>query len=120
MSDEEKKVDQPLAIYTSNPIANYKVGPFKFEKATLKLYKKDDVKAFEDLLDQLPDGEKIRVKKVDLDAAEAISRKILETQGKASQAIDSTTGDRAPPPAKPVGSLNATLLAQQAAANKQS
>lgn len=120
MSEEENKAGQPLAIYTSNPIANYKVGPFKFDKATLKLYTEEDVEAFARLYGQLPAGEQIRIKKVDLDAAEAISRKILETQGKASQAIDSTTGDRAPPPAKPVGSLNATLLAQQAAANKQS
>lgn len=112
-------IETPLAIFTSHPIVNYKVGKFKFEKATLNLYSETDVMDFSKLVASLPAGERQRIKKVDLQAAEAIAKQILESQGKASQAIDSTTGDRAPPPAKPVGSLNATLLKQQAADSTQ-
>lgn len=88
-------MSEPIATYTSHPIARYRLGGFKFENGLLKLGTEDEVAKFEALLEALPPSEQIRVKKVDLAAAEAIVRERLATQGRTTQQVDSTVGERA-------------------------
>lgn len=109
----------PVATFTSNPIAKYKVGPYRFDKATLHLYSKEDVEKFTKLVKALPAGERAKIQKVDLEAANEIAKQIIAQQGKVTQEIDSTIGERQTPPQKPIGSLNAIQLMQQAAEQKK-
>lgn len=85
--------------YTSHPIANFRVGrKWRFEKGLLKL-KPDEAREFERDLAELPPTEQNRVRKLDLGAAERISRDFLAKQPHSTQQVDSTTGDR---PIKPL------------------
>lgn len=82
--------------WTSHPIANYEVGPkFVFVNSVLTLTDADDIAEFEEVLEDLPESERHRIKKLDVSAAERISRAVQGAQGgKATKQTDSTIGDR--------------------------
>lgn len=79
-------------LYSSHPIANYQLGKFQFEKTVLTLEGDEDIGEFEKLYETLPPAEKSRIKKIDVDAAEAFVRKVLDQMPKATQNIDSSVG----------------------------
>lgn len=79
--------------YTSHPIQRYRLGKYRFEKGVLKL-KGKEVAKFEELLDELPETERHRIKKLDVAGAERIARANMAKMGGATKQIDSTVGDR--------------------------
>lgn len=87
-------MSEPLATYTSHPVARLRMGPYRFESGILKLYSEREVKDFEQLLASMPPAESHRIKKVDLAAAEAIVRERLAAQGGPTKQVDSTVGER--------------------------
>lgn len=91
-------------MYSSHPIANFRIGRFKFEKGLLRLDDKDAAD-FEKILESLPVTERSRVRKLDVAAAEKIVTDRLEESRRygATQSIDSTIGERADPNAARVG-----------------
>lgn len=93
--------DDGVVRYSSHPILKYKIGRFRFENGLLELTEKKDIEDFERTLKQLPRSESIRLKKLDLSAAEAMVRAVRELSPRASKAIGSESGDR--DPAKPKG-----------------
>lgn len=93
--------DDGVTRYSSHPITKYKVGRFQFVNGLLELRKPEDVKDFERVLEQLPRSERIRLKKLDLSAAEAQVRAVKAASPHVSRAIDSASGDRGPD--KPIG-----------------
>jgi len=99
--DETPKEEETPAIveahYTSHPIENFMVGPYKFEKGLLRL-EGDEVDAFDKLHASMPPVEQRRVRKLDVAAAEEFVRQRLEAQSPgATQAFDSSIGERAKP-----------------------
>lgn len=84
------------ARWTSHPIQRYTVGDYHFEHGLLVLKTQEEADKFQELHDSLPIYEQTRIKKIDLDAAEAMVRERLSTGGGATKGIDSSTGDRAP------------------------
>ena len=80
--------------WSSHPILRYKLGRFRFEDGLLALREGKDVEEFEKLLDKLPIAERARIKKIDLSAAEAISRDVRENGPKTTKTVDSSVGDR--------------------------
>jgi hypothetical protein len=95
--NEVVEVEQPKARYTSHPITNFRVGRFKFDKGQLALDNADEVAEFEKLLDSLPPVEKMKVRKIDIAAAERISAEYRAAQGGPTKNTDSSTGERATP-----------------------
>lgn len=81
-------------MYSSHPIAKYRVGPFQFDRGLLKLDSKDAAD-FEALLKTLPATESSRISKIDVSAAERIVRDRLAAQSSATKNFDSTVGERA-------------------------
>jgi hypothetical protein len=88
--------DDGVVRWSSHPILKYKVGRFRFENGLLELREPQDVEDFQHIHDNLPKPEQIRIKKLDLSAAEAQVRKVLGDSPKASKGIDSDTGGRDP------------------------
>ena len=86
---------QPLAIYSSHPIQRYRMGEHRFENGTLKFYDSETLDRFEKSLEQLPPVERIRIKKIDVDAAAKISKEVQALSGGATQKVDSSIGERA-------------------------
>lgn len=91
--------------FTSSPIQRFNLGDYQFENATLTLRSEEEVDAFEAMLKTLPLSEQLKIRKIDLVAAEAVSRAVRASQGFTTQEIDSSTGDRAPPPVVGKGNL---------------
>jgi len=92
-----EKAAPATASYTSHPVENFRIGRFVFEKGLLNL-SGDDVAAFEALHESLPPMEKNRIRKLDVAAAEAFVRDLLENaKPAATQAFDSSIGERAKP-----------------------
>lgn len=88
-------VEDGEVAYSSHPIANYAVGKFKFDNGVLKLSKREDIDEFEKVLDDLPESERIRIRKLDIEKAEAISREVRGKSGpRSTQQTDSSVGDR--------------------------
>lgn len=99
MSDEanETVVESDNRVrFTSHPIENFRVGRFRFTRGQLAL-SPEDAAEFEELLESLPAVERMRVRKIDLAAAERISQEFLATQARTTKQIDSSTGERAKP-----------------------
>lgn len=93
---KSKSADDGAVRYSSHPILRYKLGRFRFENGLLTLREQKDIDDFEENLKHLPASERIRIKKLDLSAAEAQVRAVLENGPKASKRIGSETGDRQP------------------------
>lgn len=94
---EPEAATPEVVSYTSHPIENLSIGQFRFEKGLLTL-SGDDVEVFDKLLATLPPQEASRVKKLDVNAAEDLVRKLLENQrAAATQVNDSSIGERATP-----------------------
>ena len=99
MSDEanETVVETDNRVrFTSHPIENFRVGRFRFTRGQLAL-SPEDAAEFEELLESLPTVERMRVRKIDLAAAERISQEFLASQARTTKQIDSSTGERAKP-----------------------
>lgn len=84
-------------LYSSHPIANYRIGRFRFEKGLLRLNDEDN-KDFEKILEKLPATERARVTKLDLAKAEQIVKERLAEGARATKNFDSSTGERAADP----------------------
>lgn len=84
-------------LYSSHPIANYRVGRFRFERGLLRLNDEDN-SDFEKILEKLPATERARVKKLDLAKAEQIVKERLAEGARATKQFDSSTGERAADP----------------------
>lgn len=95
---ETKEAAVPTASYTSHPAENYRVGPYRFTKGLLVLTGEEEIERFDALLQSLPPADKRRVRKLDVAAAEEFVRKRLENATPAAtQAFDSSIGERAVP-----------------------
>ena len=79
--------DDGETVYSSHPIANYRIGRWQFENATLRL-KGDDVSEFEKFREKLPPVERNVVKKLDTDRVNSI----VEARRQATQQFDSSLG----------------------------
>lgn len=98
------KAAEEAVNFSSHPIVNFQVGRFQFKKSMLTLSAADAVE-LEELLETMPPMEASRVHKLDVAAAEALVRKRLEVFAGATKQIDSSIGERAPPPAVGIGKL---------------
>lgn len=81
--------------WTCHPIQRFGVGRFQFENGLLELDNAVDVAEFEKVLSELPVTERMRIKGIDLDAAEKVAREYMARQSKATKTIDSSIGERA-------------------------
>ncbi len=100
-----------LATYSSSPVNNYGVGRFQFEKGLLTFKKgdEDDLEEFEKIINgkNFPVVERNRLVKIDVAAAEKLLADLRKSEGGATQAIDSTVGERVNKP-KAEGDLGTT------------
>lgn len=80
-------------VYSSHPTPNYRIGKYKFEKSQLKLTDPAEVEIFDKLLSTLPVGERRKIQKLDVAAAEDFLRKRQVTPA-ATKQTDSSTGER--------------------------
>lgn len=71
----------PTKIWTSHPIKNWAIGPFKFVDGQLALPsdnidvdRDNQIADFERLLDKMPIGDRVKIKTLDLGLAEQIAR----------------------------------------------
>lgn len=84
------------AIYSSHPIANYRVGRFQFENTVLDFnapkYDADDESEFKDILAKMPPIEQNRVKLLDVGLAEEQVRRVLASKALVTQTTDSSHG----------------------------
>lgn len=108
--EEAQRRPEPLATYTSHPVQNFRIATYQFEKGVLKFEEgeEESLEGFEKLLESLPLIERQRIKKIDIEAAEALIEKLKAESGGPTQKIDSTVGERVNKP-KPVGNLGRTL-----------
>lgn len=83
--------------YTSHPIKNYRIGRFRFENALLTLKNADEEAEFLKIIndDRFPERERHMIRKLDMSAAEQISRNYRKQAGGATKQIDSAGGERA-------------------------
>jgi hypothetical protein len=88
--------DDGIVRFSSHPILKFKVGRFRFENGLLELRNEDDVDEFRKVLGDLPTPERLRIKELDVSAAEAQVRKVIGDSPRASKGIGSDTGDREP------------------------
>lgn len=106
-TEAPKKADEPaekekalptgedgLVRWTAHPILRYSMGRFAFTNGLLTL-SVNEAKEFEALLAQQPVSEQVKVRLVDVEAAERLVRSMMANSGGVTQAIDSSTGDRA-------------------------
>lgn len=82
--------------YTSHPIKKYRVGRFEFEDALLTLRNAEDEAEFLKIIDdpKFPERERHMIRKLDVSAAERISREYRKASGGATKQFDSTVGER--------------------------
>jgi hypothetical protein len=99
-TEESKAEETPAetsATYTSHPVENFRLGRYRFNKGLLTLTG-DEVEAFDKLLESLPPADKRRVRKLDVAAAEEFVRqRLAEMMPAATQAFDSSIGERSKP-----------------------
>lgn len=90
------ELEQGEQAWTCHPIANYRVGrKYKFDKGILRLTDRDDIDEFTQILKDLPESESHKIRKLDVQAAEKISRAHQDSNGaKTTQSFDSSIGDR--------------------------
>lgn len=102
---EPTSSDEPAARWTTHPIMRYTVGDYTFRDGLLVLQTPEQAEAFQKVHDSLPVYEQMRIKKIDLSAAEALVRERLAAGSGVTKGIDSSTGERAPSAAIGTGSL---------------
>jgi len=107
--EEVAPAKQVIATFTSHPVQNFRVGNFQFAKGVLKFHEgeEESLEKFQKFIDTLPPIERRRIQVIDVEAAEALIKKLREESGGATQQTDSTVGDRATKP-KPIGNLGTT------------
>lgn len=93
---KQPTADDGAVRFSSHPIQKFKVGRFRFDNGLLTLTKLEDIADFRKTLGQLPPAERIRIKELDVSAAEAQVRAAIANSPKASKNIGSDTGDRDP------------------------
>lgn len=86
--------------YTSQPIANFRMGEFQFDKGVLKL-KPADAERFDKMLDGADERTQAQIRKIDRSAGEAVARRYLDLQSKTTQGIDNTGNTVSAPTPKP-------------------
>lgn len=102
-ADEDAGV---VARYTSYPIQKYRVGKdFVFDKGVLTLRSQEAADKFAEVLENLPEIERSRIKKLDLAGAREISKKVQASQPGATKTTDSSVGDRGLKPKVGTGEL---------------
>ena len=99
-----------LATFTSHPVQNFRIANYQFEKGVLKFEEgqEESLEKFEKLIAALPIGERNRIQKIDVEAAEKLIEKLRAESGGATQKIDSTVGERANKP-QATGNLGTVL-----------
>lgn len=82
--------------YSSHPILKYRIGKFEFENSILTLKNAAEEAEFLEVInhENFPERERHRIKKLDLAAAESISRAARATRSRTTQQIDSSVGER--------------------------
>lgn len=83
-----------VARFSSHPIMRYTVGDFAFENGLLVLKDAEKIAEFRQLLKDLPRSESVRIQELDVKAAEAQVREMLQRTGGATKSTDSSTGER--------------------------
>lgn len=100
-----------LATFSSSPINNYAVGNHQFENGILTFKKGDEAELedFEKIIGSknFPIVERSKIVKIDVKAAERLIEEARKSQGGATQAVDSTVGERVNKP-KAEGNLGET------------
>jgi len=92
----ETPVETPTTgRWTCHPIQRFKISRFQFENGLLELTKAADVAEFTQMLSELPMTERMRIKDVDITAAEKVVADYIAQQGKVTQVMDSSIGERA-------------------------
>lgn len=109
--NESMPVKNVIATYSSSPITNFSVGRFVFKDGVLSFSddEADDHAEFESIINDknFPPQEKAKIVKIDIGAAERLVAELRSKQGGATQATDSTVGERVSKP-KSVGNLGST------------
>lgn len=109
--NESTPVKNVIATYSSSPITNFSVGRFVFKDGVLSFSddEADDHAEFESIINDknFPPQEKAKIVKIDIGAAERLVAELRSKQGGATQATDSTVGERVSKP-KSVGNLGST------------
>lgn len=67
-------------IYTCHPTKNFTIGPYTFADSTLTLSEEEAV-AFDELHSKMPAHEQNQIRKISVDAAEALIAKLTEEKG---------------------------------------
>ncbi len=109
--NDSTPVSNVLATFSSVNMTNYSVGDFKFQDGILT-FKSDEQEELDDFLaiidsKNFPPQERARIVKIDVAAAERFLEEARRGQGGATQAIDSTVGERVSKP-KSEGDLGTT------------
>lgn len=109
--NESTPTDDVLATFSSVNMTGYSVGDFKFENGilTFKSDQQEELEDFRKIIDSknFPPQERARIVEIDVAAAEKYLAENRSSQGGATQAIDSTVGERASKP-KSEGDLGTT------------
>lgn len=87
---EPEDANEGKVNYTCHPIRSFGVGPYQFENSVLSLDTKEAEK-FDKLLESLPVSERIKIQKLDLKSAIALSYEHQQAKSTATQNYDSTT-----------------------------
>ena len=100
-----------LATFSSKNMTGYAVGDFKFENGilTFKSDQAEELETFRKIIDSknFPPQERSRIVEIDVAAAEKYLAEARRGMGGATQAIDSTVGERVSKP-KSEGDLGTT------------
>jgi hypothetical protein len=104
--EQTPEVAEDLGVqFSSHPIQRYRLGRrWQFENWILKLTDPEEIAEFRKAVESLPPAERLKIKELDLAAAERISREYRSTGG-ATKAIDSSIGDRSQQPKTGTGIL---------------
>ena len=109
--NDSTPVKDVLATFSSKNMTGYAVGDFKFENGilTFKSDQAEELETFRKIIDSknFPPQERSRIVEIDVAAAEKYLAEARRGMGGATQAIDSTVGERVSKP-KSEGDLGTT------------
>lgn len=109
--NDSTPTDDVLATFSSVNMTNYSVGDYKFENGilTFKSDEAEELEAFRKIIGSknFPPQERARIVEIDVAAAEKYLSEARKNLGGATQAIDSTVGERVSKP-KSEGDLGST------------
>lgn len=77
-------------LYSCHPVQNFTIGGFTFERGLLRLTKPADIEAFEALHENLPDGERHRIKRIAVEKAAEIAQGFVESSKSTGVATSET------------------------------